>query len=1356
VSDDAPRASAGGEPVADAPRPEAQDLPAAPAGGARRYRVPGVLRLLFGLTIQLALLILLLVVLVLGTQTGLRTALAIAGDLVPGMIQIGKVEGRVLGRLHLEDLHVHVPDLDLAVGSFDLDWSPLTALTGTLRIHRVAASDIDVVAAPGEAKQKEPLTLPDLVLPLAVEIEEALVERLKVSEPGAEAPSFVLDRAALAARLQGGVLDLKRLEIDLPKPRLAARATGQAKLADGYPLGLDLSWELGMEPAVRLQGKGRIGGDLKRLAIEHQISGSARVRLDAHVQNVLQRPSWDGEVRLEGVELPDFAAESPKFDLSVRVETKGDLDEATAVATLEGKAAHLPDSGHLLVKLDAHWKDRLLTLRTLDLRELVSGALFTASGDLDLKPQPGRFAITGSWESFRWPLSGDSLAESPKGRLDASGTFESFVYTLSGLAQGPDLPTADLSLAGTADQNGTRLETLEAKTLGGAVTATGELVWAPQLSWDLQVGGQDLNPEELAPGRPDRIGLALVSKGGLEGFDYDLSVTTQGPGLPPARLALAGTGDVKGTQIGTLRLDALDGRIEGSAKTGWAPKVTWEAELRASDINPGAFAAQWPGRIGGRVTSEGALEPDGPHLSAVIDGLEGVLRGYPVAAGGQVRMAGKSIRIEGLNASSGPSVARVDGSIEDASLDLAFDLASPDLASLLPEAKGRFEAKGRVGGTIQAPQVKLELSAKDAQMAGQGIGTLTGTADVALTPDGRFDIRLDGKNLVAGGMVFDTLTVRGDGGMPSHRLSASVSGRQLSAQVEASGSLGPDGAYQGSLARLELDNDPFGAWRLQKPMPVKLAGERIAAGPLCIRNANGSGGCLGFDQTAAGQWSADIDLDTLGFELIQGVLPDKLTAQGGMRIKGRFQAAGPVLTGSAVAEVPEGRILVSLGGGRQEELDFSSARLTVDSGAGGIGAKLGLPLRGLGDVQGRLDLPGWRLDEPARPGQSLRGGVQARVDGLSRVSDLLPALTGVRGDIDADLNLDGTLAAPRIRGQGNARGLGAEVPLVGLKVSDLNLGLIADGDRLDVQGQGDVGGGRLELTGDFRLGPAGLAGQLRAAGQRLKVADTKEYFALVSPTIDVRVGPEGTQIRGEIDLPEARIRPRSIPAGAVSPSPDVVMVDQAQADQSPSTLDIDLRVKLGDDVTIDAFGVRGRLVGALRVLQPPGREMLGDGQLAIEDGFYRLQGAFGLSAEIGAPLTIEQGRLIYAKSPIDNPGLLLQAQREGGDTTAGVRVRGTIRKPKLAFFSESDPDMTQSEITKYLVTGVPPKRDTGAADQSLSVGTYVAPKLYMEYESGLNDQKDKVKLRYDLNRRIELQSETGDNPGGDIFYKFEN
>ena len=102
-----------------------------------------------------------------------------------------------------------------------------------------------------------------------------------------------------------------------------------------------------------------------------------------------------------------------------------------------------------------------------------------------------------------------------------------------------------------------------------------------------------------------------------------------------------------------------------------------------------------------------------------------------------------------------------------------------------------------------------------------------------------------------------------------------------------------------------------------------------------------------------------------------------------------------------------------------------------------------------------------------------------------------------------------------------------------------------------------------------------------------------------------------------------------------------------------------------------------------------------------------------------------------------------------------MRVFGTLRSPKLTFFSDSDPGMSQSEVSSYLLTGIPPKSSSGSENQGLSVGTYVAPKLFMEYETAIGDEQDKVKLRYDLNSWIELQTETGESQGADVFFKFE-
>ncbi|MGQ9831371.1 MAG: translocation/assembly module TamB domain-containing protein [Thermochromatium sp.] len=847
---------------------------------------------------------------------------------------------------------------------------------------------------------------------------------------------------------------------------------------------------------------------------------------------------------------------------------------------------------------------------------------------------------------------------------------------------------------------------------------------------------------------------AMTASGSFESFVYRLSGKVAGPSVPSTGLELAGQGTASGTQIDSFALDTFDGRLEGAGRLTWAPELTWDLSLRAVGLNPGVQAPEWPGRIDGRLTSRGRLDAEKrPELTAVIEELSGHLREYPIAAGGQVRMEGGRIQIEHLSLSSGPSQLNLDGCIEH-SLDLGFELDSPDLATLWPETRGRLQAKGRIEGTRKAPRLRFDLSGERLALAETSAAELNGTADLDLAPNGRLTLQVTGRDLTASGLSWTAFELRGDGRMSDHRLSARLQGWPLGLDLQARGALAEGTAYSGQLSRLELDHRDWGRWSLQRPVPLERRGERITIGPLCLHQSQGAGGCVGFKQTESGRWSAELDLDRVDLALLNGLLPDTLAAEGLGRIQGRFQAEGAVLSGQAAAEITQGQVKLDLGQNKRERLDFSNARLTLDAGAGGLSARLAVPVAGLGRIDGELSLPGWRLDAPARPAQSLRGRVRAKIPDLAPLAGLVPDISGLKGGVRADLALSGTLDRPGVTGRVDIEGVRFQLPLLALKVEDLNLRANApSSERFDIQGKGSVGGRTLTVTGQGRTG-ANPAMKLHIAGNRLKLADTREYFVRVSPAIDIEVNADGAMIGGELYIPEARIRPRSLPAGAVSPSSDVVL--EARERSTPFPVTLDLRLVLGEAVTLDGFGVRGRLSGALRVFQEPGRERLGDGQLQITDGQYRLTSGFAIAADLGTPpLTITQGRLIYAKSPIDNPGLLLQAERQGGDTTAGVRVVGTLRDPKLTFFSDSDPDLTQADITKYLMTGIPPA-SSDRTQAGLAIGTYITPKIYLEYESGLGDAANTLKLRYDLSRHIELQTETGSRQGADIFFTFEN
>jgi translocation and assembly module TamB len=1368
VSPDSPEVSPAGPEVPSA-------VPPPPAGAKVRGRRWWLWPLV--IAVQLVLLVVLALVWVLGSESGLRSALVLAEDLAPGLVRIQTVEGRIAGDLHLEGIALRLAGLHLDAASLDLSWRPLGALTGTLRVRELAARQVRVLTAPRPPSQdREPLTLPDVVLPLAVDLEHASVEGLQVGAlaMGGEspAPPLDIDRIALSASLSGGRLELRELALALPEPRLAARAHGRADLTGAYPLGLELAWSLtlpdrppegqGGAPAAAprgapatLSGMGQVSGDLSRLHLDHRVSGALDLNLTGEATGVLDRPAWDAALELRRVDLPALSPGSQPLDLRGTLRTVGTLDEAKVTGTLEGEAEGLPDFGRLVADLDLTWAGQTLTVRTLKVNESVSGAWLDAGGELALGQDTSRFDFKATWERLRWPLTGAVVAEARAGKLAAAGTFAAYRYQLSAEVAGPDLPAAGLELAGEGGLSGSRIQSLHVDTLDGRIDASGNLAWDPSPTWDLELAAKDLDPGRLLPDLSGRVSFQARSAGGLDAYDLNLTGETGGPALPAAEIALTASGDLHSARIAALRLDTLDGRIEGKGEAAWDPEPRWDIALSAEGLDPSKHWPGWPGRLGGRVATQGLTTAAGPDLGVQLDEVKGELRGYPVAAAGRVRLVGETVTVEEINASSGPSKARFSGTIGER-LDLAFAVDSPDLATLLPEARGSIKADGTALGTREAPEVKLQLGAQGVQMAGQGVASLEGNVDLGLGPDGRFDIRLKGKDLSAGGLGWRTLEVRGEGAMADHRLSADLNGDVLSVRLRAGGALKPDNAYQGNLAELELTSKDYGQWRLQRSATVLVAQPKVSAGPLCLRDGRGSGGCVRFEQTDAGKWDAELDLDRLAFDLLGRFLPSNLAIQGAASLKGRFAADGPILRGTAALSVPEGRLQVSAGS-QTQDLDFSNARFGVDSDSNGLSARLHLPLAGIGGADADLTLAGWRLDGPARPEQPLSGRVQARVADLGRFASLVPDLTGLTGSIDLDLGLQGTLKRPGIKGGARVSGGGFGVPIIGLKASNLDLSAEAQSPtQILHRGGVDLGGGRLDLTGDSVRDASGWLTKIRIAGQKLKVADSKQYFVVISPDIGVQLGPDGLSLTGELRVPEARIRPRDIPPGTVSPSGDVVLDEGAAAQAEPFPIVADLRLVLGDEVSIDAFGLRGLLRGDLRVIKSPGREPVGDGQISVEDGTYRLSGAVGVIAAVGKPLKVEQGILVFAKTPLSNPGLVLTAQRQGGDTTAGVRVLGTIKKPKLAFFSESDPDMSQSEITSYLVTGIPPKRGNADDARALAVGTYISPKLYMEYESNLGSAADKVKLRYELSNRIELQTETGSGQGADIFYKFEH
>lgn len=440
----------------------------------------------------------------------------------------------------------------------------------------------------------------------------------------------------------------------------------------------------------------------------------------------------------------------------------------------------------------------------------------------------------------------------------------------------------------------------------------------------------------------------------------------------------------------------------------------------------------------------------------------------------------------------------------------------------------------------------------------------------------------------------------------------------------------------------------------------------------------------------------------------------------------------------------------------------------------------------LGDITVR-DL----LHEP-----QLQGSMDIAMSDLTLLQWILPDLRYYGASAVASIAMSGTVAKPHL--SGSVELIADEIGFAesGLLLTDVKLSAADAQDnpgRLTLNGQAKSGAGWIALDGWLDLDQQQLA--LDVDGYQFRAVELNMATVDVSPDLHIQVLDQRVDITGSVTIPYARINEPEL-AATQAVSADVRLLENGKPistdEQGLYPIYADVRLLLGDDVTVDAYGFSGKVTGNLRVLEAPNRASTATGSIQVAEGDYLIY---------GQQLNIQRGVLIYNGGTLDNPGLDLRVVRNAATMTAsvneqisvGAQVGGTLKAPDLRLFSS--PAMPDVDILSYLVLGRPPGlggsnnlqlqallflgsqgtniigerlQDTFGFDEfgidstadpldtSFYIGKYLSPKLYVKYGVGLFENTNTFFLRYLLTDKLIIESTTStEAQGGDIFYTIE-
>ena len=1225
------------------------------------------------------------------TESGTRLIAAQLPRLERFGVRIENLSGTIAGGLRIARVELVHPRVHIVSHDIIVQIEASRLIFQTVRVSSLTARDTLVEI---RAAQMPPSTRPPRFLPSFVRIDARSIDFTRVRYVNINGYTVDAERVASRGRMSSRTIAVRDIRVTGP----LFDATAELDLRAARPLGLSgkVSGRVHAESSPEIALEGQVSGNLDRLGIKATVRTPSVASIDATYTHPNDRWRIDGRIVSPSFVFDPWLPRPPFSLRDVALHVEATDQQIRAAGTLGVPEL---DNADLTIDARGRYSARELRIAAADLALNGTPARLHAVGLATFDGGPPTLDVDANWSNLQWPLRAQAVVTSASGKVRLRGP----------------LP-----------------------------------------------------------------------------YDFDLDAAVVGPRVPAAQGTATGTLSKDNVVFSTYSIAALQGSFTGAGTLTFDQPRAWTLSTRATGVDPAEVHPDFPGQISFSASGKGTGLDTRARFSVAVDDLSGTLRNLRLQGSGAGERNAKGWRIRNTRVSFGDARLSLDATVQD-TIDARWSFTANSLQTLLPDAKGNVSSSGSASGPLRTPHVVAKLDGADLQYAAWTAKQLAIDGDVDLSGRDASRLTVRGSLLGYRNPLLGTLSIDGNGNAAAHRIAIEMSGIASQpgeaaprAEIETTGRI-ESGAWLATVNTTHiLTSATQERLEIAEPAQVMVARDRASLDALCLTVGKGRL-CASGRWQRAGPWEGTIS----GYEIpLATVLPppgEDANYEG--RIEGRVRAfgtPGKAWEAEAGMRIIDAAIVNRPQGAEPETLQLGNGGLAATATPERINFSLG--------VQAFVDTFLYANAHIARNGSNdvlnlpLTGDIRARAADANLLPVVFPEVDHAAGLLTASADIHGTLAHPDVTGRIELANGELDSYRVNLSLRELGAVTEFNGSGINFRGTARAGDGHVDAQGHFTWMGEVPRGNLTLKGDNLLVADLSEFRIVASPDLQFRIEGQRMDVGGSVLIPYARIQPVDL-SGAVRASGDARFVGQHPAETAGRfVVHTNVRVAMGDDVRIETFGLQGRITGAVAIASTTGETASGRGELQVLDGRYEAY---------GQKLDITRGRLLFDNAPLDDPGLDIEARREIETVVVGMNVRGTLQEPRITFFS--DPAMPQTEILSYMIVGkslgtaqsgetatVNSARDalalqgggllasrlgrrigldevgvessvtsSGESNQSLVLGKFLSPRLFISYGISLTESINTLKLRYTIRKNLLLKSEAGEHQSADLEYTIE-
>ncbi|MBV4494871.1 translocation/assembly module TamB [Pseudomonas sp. SWRI12] len=631
----------------------------------------------------------------LGTAFGSRWALG----LVPGL-SVENFQGRLGGQWSADRLLWQQGDSRVEVDRLIFAWSPLCLVRMTLCIEQLKADQIALqLPASADEPSSGPISLPDLDLPLAIELGDVQVGSLSFN--GSEQ----LKGLQLVAHWTAEGLRID--SVQLQRDALGLQLSGLLKPGGDWPLNAEGRLTLPAPGAAPWALDLKVDGNLlKTLNLKADSSGYLQGQLTGELQPLADNLPAKVRITADGFKA---SGDLPDTLLLNQLELTGAGDLKNGYQLL-GKATLPAEKGPVALLLQGTVDANGAHIAGLDLDAGDQQSL-KLNGQLDWREGLSAEAKV-AWLDFPWhrlyPLIDEPQVTLRSFNGEVSYTDGKYLGNFQAALDGP---AGAFSLDSPFSGDLTQIHLPQLKLAAGQGKAEGHLSlqFADGIGWDTALQLSAINPAYWLGELPGTLAGPLRSKGAMKNDRLDLDADLDLKGKlrgQPAQFQAKASGAGEQWNLSALDIRLGDNRINGSASL--QQKLTGQIDIKLSRL-----AQLWPqlrGQVVGRVDMAGTLKApqgklglQGTQLALQDNRLQSLNLDATLDSAQRGKLDLKASGIRAGETSLGVLTVSGQGDIKRQSLNLDLQGPQLDTTLALDGALDQGSWRGRLAsGEVQA------------------------------------------------------------------------------------------------------------------------------------------------------------------------------------------------------------------------------------------------------------------------------------------------------------------------------------------------------------------------------------------------------------------------------------------------------------------------------------------------------------------------------------------------------------------------------------------------------------------------------------------------------------------------------